>query len=500
MRVLMVDDSGPVRKRICERIRAIPGVTQVDEATGGDVALTRLSDDPPDLMVLDLQMPGTSGFRVLAQSRQTASPVVIVFTNSPEYREHCLRTGAAYFFDKATEADALLETIQRLAARPELPNVPDRMRDLAHHIVQRVATPMLVLDARLHVYSANRAFLERFASSRGDLEGRALNEIQGFRCDVAELHPLLLDAPREGHAVSTFDAHAVDADGNARVFVVTAERLATDVTDSPSLLLLQLEDVTARRHSEEALDAERRELARSNAALAEFAHAASHDLQEPLRKVIAFTDRVVSRYGALLPEEGLGYLSRISNATLRMRSLIEGMLACARAAGERPTVEAVNLDALVQEVLTDLEMRIEEVGARIEITGLPTIDADRFQMRQLIQNLLSNAIRFRRTDVVPQIIISASVAGGAMELRVEDNGIGFEERYRERIFGMFMRLHGRDQYHGSGIGLALCRTIAERHRGSIVAHSRLGEGSTFVVTLPLSQARESSAVVRGVSS
>ena len=495
MRVLMVDDSEPVRKRICERIRAIPGVTQVEEGAGGEAALTRLSDDPPDLMVLDLQMPGTSGFRVLAQARQPSSPVVIIFTNSPEYREQCLRRGAAFFFDKSTEVDALLETIQQLAMPAEPPVARDPMRDLAHDIVQRVATPMLVLDARLHVYSVNRAFLEQFASSRDEVEGRALNGIQGFRCDVAALDPLLRDGAREDHATITFDAH-----GGARVFVVTAERLATDVKNAPSLLLLQLEDVTARRRSEEALDAERRELARSNAALAEFAHAASHDLQEPLRKVIAFTDRVASRYGALLPEDGLGYLSRISNATLRMRSLIEGMLACARAAGEDPTVEAVNLDALVQEVLTDLEMRIEEVGARIEVTGLPTIDADRFQMRQLIQNLLSNAIRFRRAEVPPRITISASVAGGAMELRVEDNGIGFEERYRERIFGMFMRLHGRDQYHGSGIGLALCRTIAERHRGSIVAHSRVGEGSTFVVTLPLAQARKSFAMPLAVAS
>ena len=491
MRVLMVDDSEPVRKRICERIRAIPGVTQVDEDEGGAAALTRLSDDPPDLMVLDLQMPGTSGFRVLAEARHPSSPVVIILTNSPEYREHCLRRGAAFFFDKATEVDALLETIQLLAMPSAPPVARDRMRDLAHDIVQRVATPMLVLDARLHVYSANRAFLEQFVSSREEVAGRALNQIQGFRFDMTELHPLLLCAAREGHAVRTFDAHAVGADGSARVFVVTAERLATDVADTPSLLLLQLEDVTARRRSEETLDAERRELARSNAALGEFAHAASHDLQEPLRKVIAFTDRVASRYGALLPEDGLGYLSRISNATLRMRSLIEGMLACALAAGEHTTVEAVNLDALVQEVLTDLEMRIEEVGARIEVTGLPSVDADRFQMRQLIQNLLSNAIRFRRTEVPTRITISASVVAGTMELRVADNGIGFEERYRERIFGMFMRLHGREQYHGSGIGLALCRTIAERHRGSIVAHSRPGEGSTFVVTLPLSQARKS---------
>jgi PAS domain S-box-containing protein len=243
------------------------------------------------------------------------------------------------------------------------------------------------------------------------------------------------------------------------------------------------------------------ELARSNAELEQFAYVASHDLQEPLRKIVAFGDRLATKSKDTLSEEGLDYLRRVQNAATRMQDLINALLLYSRATTRAQPFTRVNLSALVQEVLGDLELPIEETGALVEVTELPTIDADPTQMRQLLQNLIANALKFRRPDVAPQVRISARIllpdevtaalvtaADSAVELTFADNGIGFEPRFAERIFSLFQRLHARDEYAGTGIGLALCRKIAQRHGGTIAATGIPGEGSTFTVTLPLQHA------------
>ena len=239
------------------------------------------------------------------------------------------------------------------------------------------------------------------------------------------------------------------------------------------------------------------ELARSNHELDQFASVASHDLQEPLRKIQAFGDRLMTKCHDSLDDQGRDYLQRMQAAAGRMQTLIRDILSFSRLAAKAKPFEPVNLNALIQEILSDLEARISQTRAFIEVGTLPTIEGDATQLGQLFQNLLVNALKFCKNGEFPMVTISADclkegtahtshVTNGQPKWRisVKDNGIGFEEEYAERIFGIFQRLHGRHEYEGTGIGLAICRKVAEHHGGTITAHSTPGQGATFLVTLP----------------
>jgi signal transduction histidine kinase len=234
-----------------------------------------------------------------------------------------------------------------------------------------------------------------------------------------------------------------------------------------------------------ALERRAAELARSNSELEQFASIASHDLQEPLRKVRTFTEQVTSMDAAHLSDQGRDYLERANSAAARMQNLIDDLLKYSRVATHARPFAPVDLGVLTREVLEDLEAQVERVGADVRIGDLPTIAGDAPQLRQLMQNLLSNALKFHREGVAPQVAVEATTAGDVATITITDNGIGFEPQYGRRIFRVFERLHGRGEYPGTGIGLALCRKIAERHGGTIVADGEPGVGATFTVTLPI---------------
>jgi signal transduction histidine kinase len=251
----------------------------------------------------------------------------------------------------------------------------------------------------------------------------------------------------------------------------------------------ELEDRVRERTAE--LAATNEALRRSNRELEQFAWVASHDLQEPLRKIQAFGDRLASRCAAALDAQGRDYLARMQSAAQRMSTLINDLLAFSRVTSKAQPFAPVDLGRMARDVLSDLESRLQETAGRVEVGSLPTIDADPLQTRQLLQNLLGNALKFHKPDQPPVVAIRSEVmeeeGRPVCRLAVEDNGIGFDEKYLDRIFDVFERLHPRTQYEGTGMGLAICRKIVERHGGTITARSRPGEGATFLVTLPVSQ-------------
>jgi signal transduction histidine kinase len=228
------------------------------------------------------------------------------------------------------------------------------------------------------------------------------------------------------------------------------------------------------------------ELSRSNADLEHFASIASHDLQEPLRKVRTYTEWLSETEAENLSEKGVEYLRRTNSAAERMQQLIEDLLRYSRVATHGREFTAVDLDAVIHEVLDDLSAQVERTGAQIQIDPLPTVMGDEPQLRQLLQNLLSNAMKFHRPEEPPKVFVHGEVSPAAVSITVRDNGIGFDPQYRQRIFRVFERLNGRSEYPGTGIGLALCRKIAERHGGEVIADSQPGEGSVFTVRLPTS--------------
>lgn len=228
-------------------------------------------------------------------------------------------------------------------------------------------------------------------------------------------------------------------------------------------------------------------LRRSNKELEQFASIAAHDLQEPLRKVQAFGDRLQTRAGTALDAQSRDYLARMLVSATRMRSLINDLLAFSRVTTKAQPFARVDLAVLVREVITDLEVRIQQTGGRVDLGLLPVLEADPLQMRQLFQNLIANALKFRRPEEPPVITVESTRAGSWWQICVRDNGIGFEEKYLDRIFEMFQRLHGKDEYEGTGMGLAICRKIIERHGGTITARSAPGAGATFILKLPVHQ-------------
>jgi signal transduction histidine kinase len=244
-----------------------------------------------------------------------------------------------------------------------------------------------------------------------------------------------------------------------------------------------------RRHqAEEKLQSTNRELERSNRELQDFAYVASHDLQEPLRKIQAFGDRLRSKYGGELAAEGRDYLDRIQNAAQRMSVLISDLLTFSRVKTKGQPFTPVDLNQVAREVLGDLEVRVQQSGGSVELDELPTVEADALQMRQLFQNLIGNALKFHGPEKPPVVRVHAEPAtNNHCEISVEDNGIGFDEKYLDRIFTPFQRLHPRGEYEGTGMGLAVCRRIVERHGGEITARSAPGQGSKFIITLPINQ-------------
>jgi PAS domain S-box-containing protein len=335
-----------------------------------------------------------------------------------------------------------------------------------------------------------------------DLEGRIIeaNEaayrVRGYEKDeFLSLNIKDLDAPefaanfqnrsREmleyGHA--KFEAAHICKNGtripldiNAKLIEVGGKRLVLSVA----------RDIRVRKEAEEKLNRFTRELERSNEELQQFAYVASHDLQEPLRKIMAFGDRLKKHGGPSLDDRSLDYLARMQNAAGRMRQLIDGLLQFSRITTKGKPFKSIDLQEVVREVLSDIEDLLARSKGRVEVEGLPRIYGDHLQMRQLFQNLLTNSLKYQPPGEVPRVIVSGAETGdGWAEIRVADNGIGFDEKYLDRIFVPFQRLHARDEYEGTGMGLAICDKIVKRHGGTITARSSVGKGAAFIIRLPL---------------
>lgn len=326
----------------------------------------------------------------------------------------------------------------------------------------------------------------------------------------AALEAYLVFGCREAYDPSFIAAHLLKVVAYGVVMAgLILEYIATHEAERRAVQSFEAE-VRSRELTELAMARRAEELARSNSELQQFAYVASHDLQEPLRKIHAFGDRLLAKCGPELSPKGVDYVERMQAASTRMHELIRDLLAYSRVATRGEPLCEVDLEEVVRAVLLDLEYRIERTHGRVEVGPLPRIDADPRQMSQLFQNLIGNSLKFHREAVPPQVKISSSVApvyGGAVtalvevgrvcRISVEDNGIGFDSTHAEKIFTIFHRLHGRRDYDGTGVGLAIVRKIAERHGGKVRAVGRPGQGATFTVELPVTGSSDSAGTIPG---
>lgn len=342
-----------------------------------------------------------------------------------------------------------------------------------------------------HAYDA--LFADRFPN------GCLGQDVTMLEPEKSELIQEMIDAnlrQRPGDPDIVVESPSTDATGANRWFEWRCMQ-SFDDEGNVRLVVAVSRDMTEQRLAEFRSERVAERLEESNRDLLEFAQVASHDLQEPLRKVTAFSERLASSLDGELDEKGQDYMRRMNGAVSRMQSLIDDLLTFARVTTRGTAMTPTSLRPIIENVLTDLEIAIEESGAVVEVGRMPTLPADPSQLGQLFQNLIGNAIKFKSDDVPPEIAIRArhikktslgtdDPPNGWYDITIVDNGIGFDEKYAAKIFAPFQRLHGRSEFEGTGVGLSVCRRIVERHQGSIAASSTIGDGATFTIRLPTS--------------
>jgi PAS domain S-box-containing protein len=391
----------------------------------------------------------------------------------------------------------LLEAlVDRNIARDAL----ERREALLQTVLETMGEGVVAASASGEFLVYNRAARELLGPD-GTLGPRALEWAGDADADPEGWQPgrQALERALRGEHIDDLDICLRRSDGrDPRWVSVFARPLTLPAGVNGSMLVLR--DVTERRQAQERVTEAARELERSNRELTEFASVASHDLRAPLRSVTSFVSLLEEDYADAFTGEGRTYVARIKAAVSRMTGLIDGLLALARVRAKGEPFVVVPLRDVVQDAVADLAHGLAESGGEVEIGELPAVEADRLQMRQLLQNLIGNAIKFRRPGVAPRVVVTARAAGAreadgeaVWEIRVADNGIGLDPAHAGKIFKPFERLHSHASFEGSGLGLAVCARIVERHGGRIRAEGEPGFGTTFVVTLPAARRRREAA-------
>jgi len=347
--------------------------------------------------------------------------------------------------------------------------------------VELAADGIVVADEDGQIKLANRAAARIFGYGKGELTHLSIEDLLpgALRSRHSGLRKGYMTSPHPRAMGEGLDLKARRKDGGE----FPAEVSLTPLRSSGGLLIAAaVTDITERKQVEQALQDHAEELARSNRELEQFAYVASHDLQEPLRMVSNYTQLLARRYEGRLDADADDFIRFAVDGATRMQQLISDLLDYARVATKGKALAPVEMDRVLDTALLNLEGAIRESSALVQRDRLPLVRGDRGQLVRLLQNLIGNAIKFRGEER-PLIRVSAEMRGDDLMISVRDNGIGIDERYGERIFAIFQRLHARDKYTGTGIGLAVCRRIVERHGGRIWLESTPGAGSTFRFTL-----------------
>lgn len=424
---------------------------QIEQAKDGQEVLDLLGDYQPALVISDIVMPRLNGYelcrRIKANHATQQIPVILLtsLSDNTDVLEG-LACGADSFLTKPYTAEYLLKHVKNILTNGSAPSEThaEIQLDIGDAGERKFISvdPQRLLSLLLSTYEA--------AMSRNA-------ELIQTQSALNSLNSQLEDLVQQRTAA-----------------------LSSEITQRK-----QAEEILARKVEE--LSHLNTRLERHNRDLQEFAHVAAHDLQEPLRKVRAFGERLANKYTQVLDAKGQYYLARMQAASHRMQNMVNDLLAFSQISAYGKTFTEVDLRKILTKVLSELEEQIEQENARVEIGELPVIQADAAQIAQLMRNLVDNALKFRHKERNPFIKIRGKLVNDVCQVKVEDNGIGFEIQYLDRIFKPFQRLHYQEDYAGSGMGLALCRRIVERHNGTITATSTLSAGSTFIVNLPLKQ-------------
>ena len=355
----------------------------------------------------------------------------------------------------------------------------------AENIVETVREPLVVLDIDLKILSANRSFYNTFKVTPDETIGNFIYDLGDQQWDIPRLRTLFEDILPKNTKFDNFEVEHNFPIIGRKIMLLNARRIyRKDI--GMQMILLAIEDITERRQREEELKKLSEELARSNTDLRDFAYVASHDLKKPLQSIEGFAKLLARRYKGKLDAKADEFIEYIGSGVKRMQELIKDLLEYSQIGAKEKKFKPTDCSGVVQKVLGNLQAAIEESNAVVTYDELPTVMVDTPQMISLFQNLIDNAIKFH-SEEAPRIHISTERKGDEWVFSIRDNGIGIDPKDSERIFGMFQRLHGSTDYPGTGIGLAICKKIIERHGGRIWLESETGKGSIFYFTMPCMQ-------------
>ena len=470
---------------------------EVVAVADGAAALDSVKESKPDLILADIMMPGLDGFELLralrADERFNTIPMILLSARAgEESRVEGLEAGADDYLIKpfsARELVARVESHVKLARiRHEADEAQHRSAEYNEAIVNNMGEGLYTVDNQGRVTLMNPAAQAMFGWTLDELRGKRMHDVTHY------MHPDGTPFPAEEcagfqvlHEGKTLTGHEdvfIRKDGT--FFDVVFSSSALRDGNQISGLVVVFSDVSDRKRSEEELKRNNEALQRANADLEQFAYSASHDLQEPIRNIAVSGDVLSRRYGHLLDAKGKEYLGFMTGGAKRMENMVKDLLAYTQSAtsdGEPGTLS--DAGAALAKALDNLSAVINETAAEVTHDSLPSLKMSEIQLQQVFQNLIGNAIKYRKDNEIARLHVAATRKGKDWILSVRDNGIGIPAEYRERVFGIFKRLHTDAKYSGTGIGLAICQRVVERNGGRIwVVSEGLGKGSTFFFSVP----------------
>ena len=497
--IYLVDDEESIRGYVTKILES--EAYEIYSADSGHSALAGIqalyeAGRAVDVILLDIAMPVVDGFEVLVELRaryQSDPPQVIMLSGKTATTEKvfAFNAGAADYIQKPFHPTELLARIANQVALRQTRQQLIRSEQMTTAIIEALAEGVFVKGEDGRYLLANQAYLSQLGMSNsaeliGKMDRDVASAVEAEAITFAE--STLWTG--EKSTVQSMDS-AVDQRGTEQWWRTDRSLLRGHNGQIFGIVGVQ-RDVSELMNAQEAHRSALAQAARSALGLQEFTYIASHDLKEPVRKIQAFGERLASRNSGTLDDRSQDYLQRMLNAATRMQDILDALLDYSRITTRQEPLRLTDLNELVAAVVENMSTRFIACKATVEIAPLPTLAVDAHQLSQLFTQLLDNALKFRKPDVPLAVTITSAPAApdpatnrDRWTILVADNGIGFNAKFADQIFSVFQRLHGRGAYPGSGIGLAICRKIAVRHEGTLIAHSEENQGATFVLTLPV---------------